>query len=192
MLGMEKFASLNRIFPLTLSICCRPVCPKLLRAVPCDALAVLPGPCQQHLFLSTHFFSTSSLHIILGMMGGKRRTSPPSLFTVSPCIHACFKSAINKCSGPDSVAGLSTWGSCNCLKCWCICQAMWAVCWRALGVSCWGAGAGRGAVRPATSSAAAAAVLPPASMRSLSIARLWVCLCSALLPEWSYSFSWGK
>lgn len=67
-------------------------------------------------------------------MGGRRRTSPPSLFTVSPHIHARFKSAMNMCSDPDSVAGLSAWGSFNCLKCWHICQAMWVVCWRGLWV----------------------------------------------------------
>lgn len=111
MLGMGKFASLNGICPLTLPSCCRPVRPRLHRAVPRAALAVLPVPCRQHLFLPTHFFSISYLHVILGMMDGRRRTSPPSLFTVSPCIHACFKSTINMCSGPHSVAGLSVWGT---------------------------------------------------------------------------------
>lgn len=158
MLDVEKFASLNRIFPLTLPSCCRPVCPELHRPVPLAALAVLPGPCQQHLFLSAHFFSTSSFHIILGMMGGKRRTSPPSLFTVSPCIHACFESAINMCSVPDSVAGLSAWGSCSCLKRWCICQATWAVCWGVSGCVLLGSRRWGGAVPPSVSAAAA---LPP-------------------------------
>lgn len=108
MLGMEKFASLNRIYPLTLPSCCRqcvPGCTELCPVLPLQCcLSLACRVCGQRLFLPTHLCSTSSLHVILGVMGGRRRTSPPTLFTVSPCIHACFKCAINKCSGPDSVA----------------------------------------------------------------------------------------
>lgn len=84
---------------------CVPGCTELCPVLPLQCcLSLACRACGQHLFLPTHLCSTSSLHVILGVMGGRRRTSPPTLFTVSPCIHACFKSAINKCSGPDSVA----------------------------------------------------------------------------------------
>lgn len=64
------------------------------------------GACRQHRFLPPHSCSSSALHVILGVMGGRKKTSPPSLFAVSPRIHACFKNTMNMFSGSDSVAGL--------------------------------------------------------------------------------------